>query len=397
MVNDTFGLSESIADKLESRFGNSSPEIISTLDQETIEDLLDGFIPDSFYVFSTSPNIQHPLLQTLNEKDLLSSNPSLFELPRLYTDIEQVTFDGDGLIIVSSYMNQIYFLYKADGTFLLGPCHDLDLGDKGQILSRSSDYAIWGYYIFDGIDLKLIKRDGHILWDDAFPFISRRDKIAQMFNTTAEYEEYYPDLHPENLDKVASLLNENPKAWRVLKEFYRDDENLAILAVQSNKLAFTFLCNSLQNDRSFILDLLCKLKEPGRLYSYLPSDLQKDKDIIMLCYKEWPNALFQLEVIDDKEILRHVFPNGLDYEQKKYLELATPTIQRDKAFLLELASYSEGLLNFVTPELAADETFVQQVKTIYEEAEKERTRQLWGDNPPKFLTDNDRDVDDIPF
>jgi hypothetical protein len=399
MLNDTFGLSESLAEKLESQFGNSSIETIETLDQETIEDLLDWNAPEFLYVFSTSSDTQHPLLEALNEYDLLSTNPLLFKLPTLYTGIKQVTFDRNGLIIVSSYMNQIYSLYQADGTFLLGPCHDLDLGANGQILSRSSGEPIWERHVFDDHGLTLIKYSSHLTWEDNFPYVSQRDCIPQMFNTKEEYVECYPSLHPDNHDDVVSLLEKNPNAWKVLKEFYLNDKNLASLAVQSNKLAFTLLSNSLYNDRIFVLDLLNELKEPGYLYSYLPSDLQKDKDIIMFCYKEWPDALFHLGVIDDKEILRHVFLNELNYGPEKYLELANPAIRGDKRFLLELAPYSVGLLNFLPPELAADEAFVQQVKTHYEEAEKERSKQLLGDDYSKLFRSNllDEEQDDLPF
>jgi len=399
MLNDTFGLSESLADKLESIFGNSSLETINTLDHKTIEGLLDGFVPDYFYVVSTSADIQHPFLQNLNEKDLLSSNPLLFELPTLYIGIEQVTFDRDGLIVLSLYMSQIYSLFRSDGTFLLGPCHDLNIGASGQILSRSSFDMIWEHHIFDGIGLTLIKRSGHLTWEDDFPYLSDRDSIPQMYNTTAEYQECYPTLYLENHDEVASSLKENSNAWRVLKEFYRKDKKLATIAVQSNKLAFTFLSNSLQKDRSFVLDLLSELKEPGYLYSYLPIDFKNDNDIIILCYKEWPDALFHLGVIDDKEILRNVFQNDLSYDPVKYLELATPDIRGDKPFLLELAPYSAVLLNFVTPEVAADEAFVKQVKNIYEEAENVRNRQLWGDDLPNFLKSDlsNEKLDNLPF
>jgi hypothetical protein len=292
-------------------------------------------------------------------------------------------------------MNQIYSLYQSDGTFLLGPCHDLDLGANGQILSRSSGEPIWERHVFDDHELTLIKYSSHLTWEDNFPYVSQRDCIPQMFNTKEEYVECYPSLHPDNHDDVVSLLEKNPNAWKVLKEFYRNDKNLASLAVQSNKLVFTLLSNSLQNDKSFVLDLLNELKEPGYLYSYLPSDLQKDKDIIMLCYKEWPDALFHLGVIDDKEILRHVFQHELNYGPEKYLELATPAIRGDKLFLLELAPYSVGLLNFLPPELAADEAFVQQVKTHYEEEEKERRKELWGDDFPKLFKDHE--LDELPF
>lgn len=399
ILNDTFGLSESMADKLESRFGNSSPETINVLDYETIEGLLDGFVPDFFYVFSTSVNIQHPLLKNLNEKDLLSSNPFLSELPILYTGIEQVTFDRDGLIVLSLYMSQIYSLFRSDGTFLLGPCHDLNLGARGKILSRSSLDMIWEHHIFDGIGLTLIKQSGHLTWEDDFPYITNRDSIPQMYITTSEYQECYPSLYIENPDEVASSLKENPNAWRVLKEFYRKDKKLAAIAVQSNKLAFTFLSNSLQKDRSFVLDLLSELKEPGYLFSYLPTDLINDKEIIILCYKEWPDALFHLEVIEDKEILRDVFKNYLSYEPEKYLKLTTPSICNDKPFLLELAHYSDGILNFVNPELAADDEFIKQVKNTFEEAENLRKRQLWGNDLPNLLKSDisNEELDNLPF
>jgi hypothetical protein len=388
LVNDRFGLSESMADKLVSGFGSSSPESINTLDQATIENLLDGFIPEYFYVFSFSPDIQHPLLQALNEECFQSSNPLLYELPKLYTGIEQVSFDLDGLIIVNWYMAQIYSLHRSDGTLLLGPCHDLDLGAEGHILSRSSADPVWEHHIFDGIRVTRIKQSGDVLWEDDFPYLSGRDSIPQMFSTAAEYAECYPTLHPNSNDEVASLLNVNQNAWRVLKQFYKNDNNLAIKAVQSNKLAFTFLSISLQNDRTFVLNLLRELEEPGHLYSYLPLALQNENDIIILCYNEHPNALLHLKEIDDEEILRNVFQNESYYRKGKFLKLATPAIRGDIPFLLELAAYSDDILDFVTPELAADEAFVQQVKTIYQEAESERNRIIWGGDIPNL---------DLPF
>jgi hypothetical protein len=378
MSNDNFELSESLNDELATRFGNYTPETIASLKRESIDDILNGYIPEFFYVFSNTSDKKIKLLNSLGKDDLVSTNSLIYDLPKLFTDIEQVAFIGDGLVVLSSYMNQIYYLYKSDGTFLLGPCHDLELGAKGKILSRNSSDLIWEYHSFDGSLLKIEKQSGELIPENHFPFISNRDSIPQMHYTLDEYLERYPPLHPINNNEVEVMLKENPNAWRVLTKFYQCDINLAKLAVNSNSLAFTFLSTSLQNNRSFVLNFLSEKEKLCDLYRFLPSDLKKDKEIIMLIYKECPSALLNLELIENKDILRYVFKTELNNSPEKYLKIATPTILNDKSFLLELAPYSSELLNFINPVLLKDTRFVQRVKNLYELAEIERNRQLWG-------------------
>ena len=274
MANDTFGLSEFLCEKMEARFGSSSVETMDALGIEDIRELLDDYVPAYLFVCSSAPDVQHVQLQQLKENQLLSELEEIDELPVMYTDIEQVSFDRDGLIVLSSYMSQIYTLFRADGTELLGPCHDLDLGMQGRVLSRSSSDIIWELYIFDGIQLNLLKQTGPLSWDDRFPYLSNRDIIPQMVEDQNSYKEFYPELHVENKAQVAALLSANPHVWRVLKDHYKDDALLAIEAVKSNVLAFTFLSARLREDETFIQSLLPVLEHPSGLLFYLSPELQ---------------------------------------------------------------------------------------------------------------------------
>jgi hypothetical protein len=274
MANDTFGLSESLCEQLEDTFGSSSLETIDALGIDDIRELLDEYVPVYLFVWSSAPDVQHEQLQQLPENQLLSELVEIDQLPILYTGIEQVSFDRDGLIVLSSYMSQIYTLFRADGTELLGPCHDLDLGMQGRVLSRSSSDIIWELYIFDGIQLNLLKQTGPLSWEDRFPHLSNRDRIPQMFEDQNSYKEFYPDLHPENAAHAAALLSENPYAWLVLKDQYKDDAWLAFEAVKANVLAFTFLSARLREDETFIQSLLPVIDQPSLLLFYLSPELQ---------------------------------------------------------------------------------------------------------------------------
>ena len=95
-----------------------------------------------------------------------------------------------------------------------------------------------------------------------------------MFEDQNSYKEFYPDLHPENAAHAAALLSENPYAWLVLKDQYKDDAWLAFEAVKANVLAFTFLSARLREDETFIQSLLPVIDQPSLLLFYLSPELQ---------------------------------------------------------------------------------------------------------------------------
>lgn len=383
MASDTFGLSEDLCDRIRSACGELSVRAIDGLDREGLTDVLEDRMPDTLFVFSTHASEQHPLLRDIGPEqrleDLFQKADSTEGLPVLYTGIQQACFDLDGLVVMISYLDQIYTLCRRDGKPLTGRCHDLEIGIDGQILSRSSSDPVWQHHVFDGHAMQLVEQQGMPMWDRDFPGLNDRDLIPQMFEDSAEYEAAYPILNPKDAGEVADLLRDNDQAWRVLGGRYRNDPALATEAIKANRLAYTYLSESLKSDLAFNLALLQGLEEPGSIYPYLNPEIRKDRQVVMMCYLYCPEALEHLGVIDDRQILRNVFEKGrCRSEVEKYLSLAEESIRADRAFVLELAAHTYWVIFHTTPENYTDLAFVEQVVATYLEAE-EAKRAEWGD------------------
>ncbi|NDC76648.1 MAG: hypothetical protein EBZ67_02035 [Chitinophagia bacterium] len=386
MANDHFGLSDDLADLIRERCGELSAYAIDSLDEEALRQILGDRLPDTLFVFSTSAAEQHPLLRDLASEhtlyDLLFKSDFFEDSPVLYTGIQQVSFDRDGMVVMISYMDQIYTLCRRDGKPLTGHCHDLDIGMQGRVLSRSSSDPIWEYHLYDGHLMNEMETGAlGVEWE--FPDIRDRDVIPQMFEDPSEFAQYYPDLHPGDAQATALFLHNDPHAWRVLDAYYHDEPDLAIEAVNANLVAYTKLSRRLRDDRDFTLSLLDSLEEPGRLYPYLKDALQRDREIVDKCYLYCPGALRRIGVIHDREVFRRLFREALRFDSSSYLELADASIRADRDFILELASYDWEVILHSTPEIYTDIHFVEQVVSRYLVAEAERRPSGWeGDDLP---------------
>lgn len=386
MASDTFGLSDDVCDLIREKCGEVSVQAIDALDREGLHQVLEDRMPETLFVFSTHASEQHPLLRDLEPgaslADLLRMAGSDEDLPILYTGIQQVSFDRDGMVVMISYLDQIYMLCRRDGKPLTGRCHDLDIGIDGQILSRSSSDPVWQHHLFDGLSMQLVREQGMPMWDRDFPGLGDRDLIPQMFEDSAEYEAAYPILDPKDAGEVADLLRDNDQAWRVLGGRYRDDPALATEAIKANRLAYTYLSESLKSDLAFNLALLQGLEEPGSIYPYLNPEIRKDRQVVMMCYLDCPEALEHLGVIDDPQILRNVFEKGrCRSEVEKYLSLAEESIRADRAFVLELAAHTYWVIFHTMPENYTDLAFVEQVVATYLEAEEAKSAEWDTDLP----------------
>ena len=386
MASDRFGLSDDMGDLIRERCGEFSVRAIDGLNEDGLREMLGDRIPDSLFVFSTSAKEQHPLLKDLDSghalADLLRKADSGGELPVLYTGIKQASFDRDGMVVMISYLDQIYTLCRRDGKPLTGRCHDLDIGMQGRVLSRSSADPVWEYHLYDGYLMNALETGmPDMEWE--FPDIRDRDLIPQMFDEPTEFEQHYPDIQPLDREGTVLFLQNDPHAWRVLGKYYQDEPELAIAAVSSNLVAYTKLSRRLRDDRDFTLSLLDQLEEPGRLYPYLKDALQRDREIVDKCYLYCPGALRRIGVIQDREIFRKLFREALRFDSSSYLELADESIRADRDFILELASYDWGVILHSTPENYTDIHFVEQVVSVYLAAEAERRPSGWeGDDLP---------------
>jgi hypothetical protein len=380
MASDTFGLSDDVCDLIREKCGEVSVEAIDALDREGLHEVLEDRMPDTLFVFSTHAAEQHPLLRDLAPEhrlvDLLNQAGSREGLPVLYTGIQQVSFDRDGMVVMISYLNQIYTLCRPDGRPLTGRCHDLDIGMQGRVLSRSSADPVWEYHLFDGYLMNEMDNTSLAMeWE--FPHIGDRDLIPQMFDDTEAYQRHYPHLDPRDAEATVLYLQNDPHAWRVLGDRYRDDPELAMEAVNSNLVAYTKLSRRLREDREFTLRLLDSLEEPGRLYPYLNDDWQRDREIVMKCYVQCQGALRRIGVIQDREIFRTLFREALRFDTANYLDLADESIRADRDFILELAAYDWQVILHSIPENYTDIQFVEQVVARYQKAEAERRPSGW--------------------
>lgn len=380
MASDTFGLSDDVCDLIREKCGEVSVQAIDALDREGLHQVLEDRMPETLFVFSTHASEQHPLLRDLEPvaslADLLRKAGSDEDLPILYTGIQQVSFDRDGMVVMISYLDQIYTLCRRDGKPLTGRCHDLDIGMQGRVLSRSSSDPIWEYHLYDGylmneLDITSVAME----WE--FPFIGDRDLIPQMFDDNGEYEQHYPVVNPRDAEATVFYLQNDTHAWRVLADRYRDDPDLAIEAVSANPVAYTNLSRRLREDREFTLRLLDRLEEPGRLYPYFIDDWQRDREIVMKCYLQCPGALRRIGVIQDREIFRNLFRDGLRFDTASYLDLADVSIRANRDFILELAGYDWQVILHTTPENYTDIHFVEQVVAGHLRAEAERRPNGW--------------------
>jgi hypothetical protein len=385
MASDTFGLSDDLCDLIREKCGEVSVEAIDALDREGLHEVLEDRMPDTLFVFSTQASEQHPLLRDLEPEhslvDLLGRAGSNEGIPILYTGINQVSFDSNGIVVMISYLDQIYTLCRRDGKPLTGRCHDLEIGVDGHILSRSSSDPVWQQHVFDGLSMQLVEEQGMPMWDRSFPGLGYRELIPQMFEDSAEFKAAYPLLDPKGSAGVADFLRDNDQAWRVLGEWYRDEPALAVEAVKADRLAYTYLSANLKADLAFNISMLHRLDEPGRIYPYLTPEIRKDRQVVMICYPECPEALEHLGVIDDRQILRNVFKKGWGFEKEKYLSLAADPIRSDRAFVLELAVHTYWVIFHTTPENYTDLAFVEQVVATYLEAEDAKSAEWDLDLP----------------
>lgn len=257
----------------------------------TIEDLTWAltwdYFPESLFVFKDEYGNLPSIITEISPNDSMSfllDRCTLNEvaLPVLYTGLYQVSFENDGLLIMEKYKTQIYNCCLPSGESLLGDCHDCELGYNGLILYRgSSDSDICDeLLIWNGAELE----EHQTFWPterpDVFPSLGSRDLIPEMLTESEHIIDYYPELEYESVEDVCQLLANFSGSFRVLVNEYSNNQELALVAVQSNILAFTFLSEDLRQNISFIKRLFEHLTEPFELYNYLDEEIRKDRQII---------------------------------------------------------------------------------------------------------------------
>lgn len=292
--------------------------------------------------------------------------------PRIFRGIGSVSADNGGMILLRGFYHHEERLFNAEGEELASfnlDEEDVELGVNGlfRVTYTHQEYDSYQYFTdyyqyTEGRVIKL-KEDAIEVLDAPgfFPSIGYRDIIPAMLQWEHMVDYSYPS-DTLSAEKVKEDLLKYRYSYRVLNSYYRDNEELAILAVRTNPMAFTLLSQRLQNDKGFIIQLLQQNLANGDIYRYLKSDFKTDSDIYPLCIDSVPEVLRYMPPVTDKESLRELLSKG-----ENIFRFASDEIKRDQEFILEMAGEGRDILEFISENLASDEQFISQVKEVYDE------------------------------
>ena len=295
------------------------------------------------------------------------------QFPPLFTNIMAVSFDQGGTLILESFGSQIYELYTANGQFIEGPCHDLNLLPDGKYIARSSGNSP-GFHMyqflhkeikwtgkeceFQDSETRYIQGFGDL---DSAAFeqldINGRDKLNIETGSclNIRIENFKKPISPEETLVILQDEKTNYITSPELSFFYQNHKESALQAVKRNALAFTLLHPSLQNDpdilRCLCLESQACLDDYFTEYKINPQGLLTDNEIQTL--------------ISNKRLGLHLLPQ--EYKNNKFMLLAAASCEYYYGFKDLLEEADEMHRNDPEIILAA----VQNDPNIYEIASEE--------------------------
>ena len=291
--------------------------------------------------------------------------------PRIFTRVCNVSFDKGGLIVMELYCLPIFALYDANGKCLYYDCYYLNLGPEGKVMLRNTqaEYDYDEILQYNGIFLE------HIMHTypeedecEYFPHIKGRDIIPEMVPVGTFVEDNYDTTKVLTDEEIIQELKNNYQSYRFLQNYYKDNEELAIIAVTSNILAFTFLSERLQSDKDFVIKLITVKKKNQILYWYLNDELKADIEIVKVCISS-----------DSSHIIRNIAPVSDRKLMKKALKFdisnlrfASEDLKNDKELILELARKDWRILLWhASKDLLSDINFISEVIACFNNNRKE--------------------------
>jgi hypothetical protein len=229
-------------------------------------------LPDVIFYFKTQP--------FSNYKDF----------PTIYTGVEDISSENNGLIVMEKFVEQHYCLLNRFGDVLISSCHDIELGADGQILVRDlSDLSgQWNLYNFNGTFLEYVESYEYCYDLNEFSSVSVKNTLPEALDNYIYKEDNKYYIQKLSKDEVAIELKKNDYNCFYLAEYYCNDEQLALVALQSSVRVFSFLSDELRSDKKIVLNALQFVNENESaysVYSHLNPSLKIDKDIIRLSAK----------------------------------------------------------------------------------------------------------------
>jgi hypothetical protein len=255
------------------------------------------------------------------------------DTPCLYTNIVSSSFDNEGLLVLERFNNQIFDLRSFQGAYIDSSCHDLDLSIEGRYKMRSSENRP-GFFEYH--PNKKGNYFHYNLYGDIDQFVTdflkihQRDRIELAFGRgiLGRIENFEA---PQNRAEVKALFkaNCNYPSSPLLRDFFYDDKELAILAIQQEPLVFTLLSPKLQQEHQ-ILTVLCLQTE-----SYLTP--------YFLSYKIDPYTFLDeqqmIQLIIEQRLNFHAFSSCAE-PSKAILEASAQHDSRFFAYLEKFKNHS---------------------------------------------------------
>ncbi len=393
------------------KYSNENLSNISELITNEYGEKADGFIAveDNSPLFQNPSTKRFPDITPLSDKDVLNiltkakryfsfkllpdyffwfgeKHPDCFNdfqnSPELYTGIDKVSFDKGGLILLNQLKHRKRLLTSQGDpiTHFFDANNDshITLGIKGMVLYNFFDDRMheWDYinFVVRNDQLKKLPwtdQGGGLRYkmnyfDDSYFFPpGNRDIIDEMLPEEEKLTTSLDFSQPVTGQQLEEELQRNPNAEIFFRDQYYNLKTLAAIVLKHKPIAYSCLSRKLQNDRSFILDLI-KNKNLQALYPYLRPNLKADREILEQCIYKHPEYLMELEPIQDKKLIKDFILNHnykIDYygnkrERTVPLSYASEKIRSDRHFVLQIMAEYPDCFHHASETIKKDKEFI---------------------------------------
>jgi hypothetical protein len=289
--------------------------------------------------------------------------------PTLYTNIISSSFDANGLLVLERFNAQIYDLRSFQGAFIDGPCHDLDLSINGRYMMRSSENRP-GFYLYSlGEDGQYVAADFY--WDldpftNDFLNIYNRDQFELMLGRgmLKSIENFEPPINREQVFEILRSKNINYVCSPLLRPYYFNDLEIAILGIQKEPLVYTLLSAELQRDKAIqevlFLDTVVNLTPYITTYNLnLPAVLCEMQIVELL--KE---GRINYNAIAFYDTNRCVLLAAAQYDSLFFAFLErhpNPDFLNDRELMSVLSNQSDRIFKIASSSLLEDQDWVEEI------------------------------------
>lgn len=247
---------------------------VENLYESEIEQLLDDYFPDYLYYFS-------------NGKDALNLEQLAYsEYPPLYTNFLSFCDHEGGLFQMERFMEQNYSLVSNSGVVLESGCHDMYLGINGIVQYRPHMASIGWFFLKKVINGELVEIDRRVDSYTFFPYTLDMHPLEPNFIPL-------PNLSASTEEEFLNLLEREPEAWRVLYNWYDNDKQLALKAIQKDCRAFGLCSETLRANKDFCDELIFEYGLVD-IMNYLPFEFTSEIDYLIAYYRKHEHLYFSL-------------------------------------------------------------------------------------------------------